>query len=211
MDDLRKVEKELKELHQLMLNSSSYAAQALQAKVEQLEFNQETTVMNVLEKTDRQYDLLVQENFDLLINDRIEFNVIQEINSENGHAIKLDCSTDHEGLFHARATEVYKPLINFCPLTFVGLVNYLGEADLFLDQKKIAWYNRCPKKFKGTINAKGGIYLEAIGEPVQQPKKFATHFVGDLFSDDRLKKEKFLKNRSAIKAMIGDFRKAMYP
>jgi hypothetical protein len=209
MDDFHKAEKELKQLKQLLLNARSDARQEIQLKIRQLDFNQETAAMNVLEKTDRNYDRLVQENFDLLINDQIEFNVIQDLTPKNGHAIKLDGSTDSEGMFHARAAEVYKPLIKFYPLTYVGLVNYLGEADLFLDQKKTNVFNKCPQKFRGVINSKGGIFLEAIGETVRQPKIFASHLVGDLFSDDRVKKERFLENRNAIKAMIVSYRQGL--
>jgi hypothetical protein len=84
MDDFHKAEKELKELQQLLLNSRSEARQEIQLKIKQLDFNQETAAMNVLEKTDRNYDLLVQENFDLLVNDQIEFKVIQDLTQKMG-------------------------------------------------------------------------------------------------------------------------------
>jgi hypothetical protein len=45
-----------------------------------------------------------------------------------------------------------------------------------------------------------------IGEPIQEPNTFTYYLVGNLFhQEDR--KEKFIKNRRAIKLMISDFKK----
>lgn len=210
MSDLEKAALELRQLQQTILGLSNLKdKEEMAKKVRQLDFDQETAVMNLLEKTDKLYDSIVQENFDVLINDRIEFNATQEeIGVSKSHAIKFDGKVNDDGLFHCHTTETDFVLLNFYPLSYVGLINYFGEADIYMDRKKYSLFeSKIPKKFLGSINTKGGLSLEATESFEERPGKiYVNNMVADLFSGNLEKREKFLSNKSHLKKIINDYR-----
>lgn len=183
--DLRKTELELKQLHQSISGQSNLKdKEELTIKAKQLDFDLETAVMNLFEKTDKAYDSIVQENFDLLVNDRIKFIVTrEETDTWKSHATKFEGKVHDDELFYGRTTETDFAWINYYPLSYVGLINYFGEADMYMNRKK---YNllggKVPQKFIGSINAKGGLFLEATERLVEgSGKMYVNSVVADLF------------------------------
>jgi len=210
ISDMVKEELALRNL-QLTISSlpSGKGKEEMIKKAKQLDYDQETAVMNLLEKTDKIYDSLVQENFDLLINDKIEFDVVkEETEIVKAHAIKFDGKLHDDGLFYCHATETNFAFLNFYPLSYVGLINYFGEADIYIDEKKNQFFTgKTPQKFVGSINTNGGLFLKAIESFEEGSRKiYVNHVVADLFSGDLGKRDKFLKNKSNLKNIISDYR-----
>ena len=207
--DIRKTELELRRLHQEISSLSNQSdKEAIARKVQQLDFDQETAIMNVLEKTDQAYDALVQENFDLLINDRIEFNVVRSDVSPNSHAIEFDGKVHDDGLFYCHSAGADLSWLDYYPLSYVGLMNYFGEADIYMDKKKYKFFSAgVPQKYVGSINTKGGLFLEATESFWDRSEKiFVNHVTANLFSGDSEKRMKFMSNRQNLKNRIIDFR-----
>lgn len=209
-DLLKKAEQELRQLYQAIVSlSDEQAKEELITKAAQLNFHQETAVMNLLEKTDKAYDTLVQENFDLLINTMIMITVSHEDTAIfPSHALILDGGLREDGLFHAHTAETNATFLSFYPLSYAGLMNYFGEAELYLDKKRTTFIgSKVPLKFKGSINSKGALHIEAteIGE-VHQGKKYVNHIIADLFSGNASRREQFLNNKLLLKQIITDFR-----
>jgi hypothetical protein len=211
MSDIRENELELRRL-QLRISrlSESNEKEELLKKSVQLDYNQETAFMNLLERTDKAYDSLVQENFDLLITDRIEFNVARGgANAFKSHATKFNGEIQDDGLFHCGTAEMEATLINYYPLSYVGLFNYFGEADIYIDRKRYNLFsNKVPKKFIGVVNAKGGLFLEATESFEESHERiYVNTITADLFSGHSEKRDKFIANRANLKVMISDYRK----
>lgn len=208
--DIQKKELELRQLQQIILSATNLKAkEEITKMIKQLDFDQETAIMNVLEKTDKSYDSIVQENFDLLMNDGIEFNVIrEEVEIFNSHAIKLDGKILDDEFFYCHTNEIDSSIINFYPFSYVGLINYFGEADIYMDKKKYTFFNdRVPRRFIGSINANGGLSLDATESFWGNSKKMYVNKVSaDLFSGDSKKRKKFLKNKLDLKKRIIGFR-----
>ncbi len=212
-NDIQKAELELKQLQQTILSLSDLKGkEEIIKRIKQLDYDQETAIMNVLEKTDKSYDSIVQENFDLLMNDKIEFNVIREdIGTFKSHAIKLDGKMLDDGIFYCHTNETDSSIINFYPFSYVGLINYFGEADIYIDKKKYTFFsNRAPKRFIGSINANGGLSLDATESFWGNPERIYVNKINaDLLSGDLEKRKIFLKNKLNLKKRIADFRDSL--
>lgn len=71
---------------------------------------------------------------------------------------------------------------------------------MYMDRKK---YNllggKVPQKFNGSINAKSGLFLEAIESLLESSGKMYVNTVAaDLFSGDLVKREKLMDNISCL-------------
>ena len=212
-DLLKKAEQELRQLYQAIVSlSDEQAKEELITKAAQLNFHQETAVMNLLEKTDNAYDLLVQENFDLLINNQIIFSVSHEDTIMHpSHALILDGKIHDDGLFDARTVQTNPTFLSFYPLSYSGLVNYFAEAELYLDRKKTTFIGmKVPQQFVGYINAQGRLHMEAneIVTP-DSKEKYMNHVKADLFSGNEGRNQKFFKNKTLLKTMIAEYRKQL--
>ncbi len=210
INDIIKAELELRRLKMAIssLNNVKEKEEIIKS-AKQLDYDQETAVMNLLEKTDKIYDSLVQENFDLLINNEIEFDVIkEETKTFKTHAIKFDGKVHDDGLFYCHTTETNFTFLNFYPLSYVGLINYFGEADIYIDEKESQFFtSKTPQKFVGSINTKGGLFLKATESSSEVSGKiYVNTFTADLFSGDFVKRDQFLKNNSKIRKMLSDYR-----
>jgi hypothetical protein len=209
-DSLKKAEHALRQLHQVILElSNEQKKEELIAKAVQLNFHQETGIMNLLEKTNKAYDLLVQENFDLLINHHIIFTVSHEDTVIHpSHALILDGKIGNDDLFHAHSVESNSSFLQFYPVAYSGLVNYFAEAELYLNRKKTTFVGiKIPLQFVGTINPQGGLQIEAQELASPEPgKKYVSHIIADLFSGNQVRKQKFFDNKALLKNIIADYR-----
>ena len=111
-------------------------------------------------------------------------------------------------MFYCHTTETDFTWVNFYPLSYVGLINYFGEAEIYMDKKRYNLFgSKIPKKFIGSINTKGGLSLEATESFEESPGKiYVNNIAADLFSRDLEKRKKFLNNKSQLKKRINDYR-----
>jgi hypothetical protein len=182
-------------------------------ELKKLEYNQETSIMNYLEESNRSYELIVQENFDLLINDKIEFVVMSEQNGMfASHAVEMNGSVHNNGFFYGYTSEtdasMFKITKHFFPSSYTGTINYLGESELRVSQKKFKFFgSRVPQKYRGSIDYYGNLTMDTIDTFFELDGDiFVTSIIADLFSGNSEKRDKFLNNRNLLYNIIQDLR-----
>lgn len=187
------------------------ARKKLNGQLNKLNFDQDTAVMNCLEVNDRSYYNITEENFDLLVNNHIEFAV-----TKTDWGLVRACGTRYSGeihdngFFYANVTETNFPFfsLQFFPKTYKGLLNYFGEADLNVDEKGYAFFGtKIPKKFMGAISSEGHIQMKVTDTEWEfNSRTYVSKIIGDFFSGNYEKRKKFLENKTKLKRMIADFR-----
>lgn len=182
-------------------------------KLKKLEYNQETSIMNYLEESNRSYELIAQENFDLLINDNIEFVVMSEQNAMfASHAVEMKGSVHNNGFFYGYTSEtdafMFKITKHFYPLSYTGIINYMGESELQISKKKYTFIgSKVPKKYRGSIDYYGNLTMDTIDTFFELDGSiFVTSIIADLFSGNVEKRDKFLNNKNLLQNEINDFR-----
>lgn len=212
-DQIKQTELQIERLKTSIANAeNSRAKEKLSKQLNAEELEQETAVMNYLESNDRAYDAITQESFDLLINDEIEFVVTREDwRLLTSHARRLSGNVHGNGFFYANTMETDFALLNFYPTGYHGLVNYLGEAELQITRKVFSLFgNTVPTRFKGSIDRKGSIQMEPMDSYWDRNGTiYVNRIIGDFFSGDGDKRNRFLNNRGKLKAMISDFRSTL--
>jgi len=184
------------------------------AKIKQIEFEQETLIMNYLEKNDESYIKLVNENFDLIINDDIDFVVTNEGSSPFvSYAKELYGEIHGNGFlyFTTKKTNFINASFqsNIYPLSYSGLINYFGETDVFALKKKFIFFgSRVPQRYKGSIDEDGNVNFETTETFFEwDGHDFVNSIIADPFSGKTGKREKFIENRIELKNQIKLFRK----
>jgi len=216
LDDIKENEDRILKLSQdLPVIKSSWKKKQSEKKINALEFGQETAIMNYLEKDDEAYRKKLNENFDLLINDNIEFIVTQESgNPFSSYSKELYGEISSNGClyFETRKTNfVYASFqAGFFPLSYVGLINYFGETSVIVEKKGFKFFgSRVPTRYKGSIDEDGNVYFKTSESYWEGGGYyFVNHIIADPFSD-QLKREKFIENRIDLKGRIQLFRRSM--
>lgn len=213
LDEIKKNKADIFEIQNRIELSSARSAKKLLSRLKELEFNQETAIMNYLEKNNPSYEQLVQENFDLLINDNIDFVVMSEqMGFWSSHAVEMKGSVHNNGYFYGRTTEtdasLFKITNNFYPLGYTGLINYMGESEFQISKKKYTFFgSRVPQKYKGSIDYNGNVRLETIDTFFElNGSVFVSSIIADLFSGNSEKRARFLNNKSELYDKINDFK-----
>jgi hypothetical protein len=214
IDQIKQSEHEVKKLLISIENSDNKSEQKkLRKQLQQLNYDQDTAVMNYLETNDNSYNALTQENFDLLINGHIEFVVTRENwGFFRSHATKLNGDVHENGFFYAQTTKTDLALFSFqkgfYPLGYRGLVNYFGEADLIITKRAYKFFgSRVPQKYIGSIDPEGNIQMKTTETYWEtEGSIYVNKIIGDFFSGNSAKRQTFLKNKEKLKTKILEFR-----
>jgi hypothetical protein len=217
IDDIIKQEEIILRLNQ---DINSYVSNRKKNKVleqiNKLDFDQDTAVKNYLETGDDSYSKLINENFDLLINDSIEFVVTEENGSPLTSYAKILYGEIHNNGFLYFTTKETNIVVasfqaGFYPLSYLGIINYFGESNVRIEKKGYQFFGgRVPERFKGSIDRNGNILFNTTESYWESGGYyFVSHILADPFSKDEIKREKFLKNRIELKNRIKLFREKL--
>lgn len=216
-EDLRKYE--LKILDDKISLKNSYESQEikrLKTLIKKEDFEQDSYVMAFLEKTDDNFRSLIHENISLLVNENIVFEVIREADLLfASHPVHFNGDISEQGFLSYKTTQNDTAYFFFqkgrFPISYKGLVNYLGETELWADKRIFSLFRpRIPVKYKGVIDPKGNISIQ-VSETRPHGKKnlSVAKITADVFAGDELKRSSFLANRSKMKSMISFFREEL--
>jgi len=217
-EDIKNTELKIREARENILIVEKHVGKDKFIKqLKKLEFDQVTAVMNFLETNNKTYYKLIQENFDLLINDKIEFNVTKEKTGYmwKSHAKRFIGQVNENGYFYCNTTETDFVFLDFqrgfYPLSYKGLINYLGEADVYIDKKGYKFIgSRVPQKFVGSIDEYGNVYFETKVSYFETfGDTYVNNIVADFFSGECIKRKRFLDNKFQLKQLIEAFRKEL--
>jgi len=214
LDTLKRNEEDVIKLRaSIESNNGKQVIEKLRNQLRVCNYNQETAVMNYLEAQDQLYNSLAQENFDLLVNDHIEFVVTKEDwGLFKSHATKLNGSVHDNGFFYAQTTKTDLAIFNFqkgfYPLGYEGLVNYFGETDLIITKKGWRFFgSKVPQKYIGSIDSKGNILMKTTETYWETDGTiYVNRIIGDYFSGNGVKRSRFLDNMEKLKSKIVEFR-----
>ncbi|MEI6349235.1 MAG: hypothetical protein WCP69_14905 [Bacteroidota bacterium] len=212
LDNLKKAEAEIVKLREsIHSNESEKGKKKSVLKLNSLEFEQETSIMDYLEQNNKPYQVIVQENFDLLINDKIEFVVMSEQSGFfSSHAVEMKGKVHDNGYFYGNTSQtdatIFRITNNFYPLCYKGVINYLGESELHVVKKKFKLFgSRVPQKYIGSIDYNGNVTMETVESFWEVDGCiYVTSIIADLFSGNLEKRGKFLTNKEQINEMIID-------
>lgn len=183
-------------------------------QIKKLKFDQETEIMNYLEKKDDLFNKTLNANFDLLEND----NIIFAVSKEGGNPFTF-YETELQGNIHQngylyfetkKTNNFFNPFSSLLyPTKYSGIINYFGETNVIASEKNIKMFgSRVPQKFKGSIDSNGNINFKTIKSYFEfDGHFFVRKIIADPFSGDESKRITFIENRIALKNLITDFRK----
>ena len=182
-------------------------------ELKQLEYDQETAVMEYLEANDAVYRKALNDNFDLLVNEDIDFVVTRESGDPfSSYAKELSGDIHDNGFlyFTTRRTNFVISSIQsgFYPLSYSGLINYLGESSVLVEKKGYKFLgSRVPQKYKGSIDNLGNVHLKTVESYWESGGSYyVNNVMADPFSGDEAKRRLFLENRTELKRKISEFR-----
>jgi hypothetical protein len=165
----------------------------------------ETLLMNFLEANNKDFQNLMNLNFDLLINDRIIFKVT----AESGSIIPAYCSElegkiHQNGYLYLTTKKASITILNAYPKSFSGLVNYFGETGIIANKKNYKFFgSRVPESFIGSIDYNGEIQLKTVKSFFDvQNICYIKKIIADPFSGDNTKRAEFLRNRKSMKKIL---------
>ena len=205
--DLRKLYVELDQL------TNERKRNKLLKNINALKYEHETEIMNYLELNDAKYKEILNENFDLLVNNNIIFKVTQEggdpFSSYEKELIGGIHSNGYLYLTTNRTNNIFIPFQqHLYPISYKGLINYLGETNVSVSKTQFKIFgSRVPQKFEGSINTNGEISFETIDSFIETGgNSYVNNIIADPFSGDNLKRERFIDNKFELKNKITEFR-----
>jgi hypothetical protein len=214
---LKQSELEINKLIILLENADrAKEEKRLREQFKRLNDHQNKSVRKYLEANDIIYNSLTKENFDLMINDHIEFVVTSEDwGIFKSHATELNGEVHNNGFFYAQTTKTDFALFNFqkssYPLGYQCIVNYLGEVDLTISNRGYVFFGgRVPQKYIGSIDSKGNIQMKTTETYWEHDGSiYVNKIIGDFFSGNSEKRKKFLDNKDQMETKISIIRTSL--
>ncbi len=182
-------------------------------QIRNLKFDQETEIMNYLEKNDALFNKILNANFGLLENN----NIIFAVSKEGGNPFTY-YETELEGNIHQngylyfetkKTNNFFNPFSSLLyPTKYSGIINYLGQTKVIASEKNIKLFgSRVPQKFKGSIDSNGNINFETIKSYFElDGHVFVRKIIADPFSGNESKRIKFIENRIELKKMTANYK-----
>jgi hypothetical protein len=214
---LKQSELEINKLLILLENADrAREEKKLKEHLKRLNYQQNKSILKYLEANDITYNSLTKENFELMINDHIEFVVTSEDwGIFKSHATELNGDVHDNGFFYAQTTKTDFALFNFqkrsYPLGYQGIVNYFGEVDLIISKRGYVFAGgRVPQKYLGSIDSKGNIQMKTTETYWEHDgSMYVNKIIGDFFSGNSEKRKKFLDNKNKLETKISIFRTSL--
>jgi hypothetical protein len=214
MDELILLEKTIRELTlQLTTTNNNFLHRKIQRKINKLSYDQETNIMNYLEQTDKAFIALLNQNFDLLQNNHVVFNVsIENNNFLYSYETELEGSIHDNGYIYyltKKTNNFLKPFASLqYPQVYSGVINYLGESVVTVVEKKFcAFFARVPEKFIGSIDENGNVNFSPVTSFLDiDGHGYVEQIIGDPFSGNETKRNQFISNKTSLHKIISDFK-----
>lgn len=210
-DQILQNEKEVLQLEKILADHPFfYRKWKITNRLKKLELDQEKKLFQYLTSHDRVFDKYQQENRELLVTD--EF--ICATSKEDFHILKqypkeLFGSIHDNGHLYVQTSKLSLTIFHMSyPGVLVGSINPLGETNLLVDKFhfSVKYGYRMPEKFRGKIDHEGKVRLVTYSTyRIPDGNSTIEKIIGDPFSGDEVKREKFLSNKEKMISRILSF------
>lgn len=172
-------------------------------RLNKLESDQEIKIILYLTNNDREYDLLQLENRELLVNEAfICATTLEDFHILKQYPKELFGSIHDNGHLYVQTSRLAFNVFRFdYPGIMAGKINPIGQTNLsVVEFHYSAKYGyRMPEKFLGSIERDGKMRLETLSTyRIPDGNSTIKRIIGDPFSGDEVKREKFLSNKEKM-------------
>ncbi len=172
----------------------------------------EEAVVNELREKDPEFDALILQNNELLINKSIRLKVYEEGSSAFGtNAKRLEGRTHNNGHIYLQTTKQMNPFMpfatSFFPSRFSGNVKWNGTIQLDATETEFRMFgSRVPQLFEGRIDNNGKIEIRMVDSDFDL---FGHHLINkmicDPFNKNAQKRKRYLSNLFKLEKKYDDY------
>ncbi len=177
----------------------------LEGKLEKLNEIQFQNIDNFLSNEHQKYQELINRNFALLKNQKIQFTVYSTgLALFGSHAKQLKGSIYPNGFSYSYSTKTNISFLPFdsmrYPSKLRGKVDYWGRLELKTVETGYAFLRRLPKKFIGSVDANGNIEIDNVENEFEwfDGKWTIGKLLAGHFNHDESKNEEFQHNKEQL-------------